>query len=454
MTVSTEVTRVIVEGNAITTTFSYSFPIPGSSATDQTNAELILLAADGTTTTLADNLWSITGVQGSSGTFVYNPGSPVTTGNFLTLNRIVPYEQTTVLSAQGAYSPEVVEAALDNLAFQTEQLNTWRLQSLRAPITDAALNDLPTEVLRANRYLAFDINGQATVSGVLNTASGFMIVETQSANTLAPASVLNFVNAVTAVETVSGRVDITVTTPAGGSPNQIEYNSSGNLAGFTMSGDVTVALPGGTASLSTTGASAGTYTNATVTIDNKGRVSTASSGATGAGALILLEQHTAASSASLNFTTGITAAYDDYRLDFIGIAAGTENASFLMRFGTGGGPTWDTSSNYIYGGIVFLSDGTTAGIGNAGATSFELVSSMTTASTASCNGSIYLYGPQSGVGWPGITLGAPNQTGVGLRGRLFFGNYASTASITGVQFLMSSGNIASGVVRLYGMAKS
>ena len=180
MTVETEVTRVIVEGNGVTTTFSYSFPIPGSSATDQTNAELILLAPDGTTTVLADNLWSITGVQGSSGTFVYNPGSPVTTGNFLTLNRIVAYEQTTTLSAQGAYSPEVVEAALDNLAFQTEQLNTWRLQGLRAPITDAALNDLPTEVLRANRYLAFDTNGQATVSGVLNTASGYLIVETAS----------------------------------------------------------------------------------------------------------------------------------------------------------------------------------------------------------------------------------------------------------------------------------
>lgn len=181
MTVSTEVSRVIVEGNGVLTSWSYSFPIPGSNGTDQTNAELILLGTDSSTTVLADNLWSITGVSGTSGTFSYNPGSPLTTGNFLTLNRIVPYLQPTELTAQGAYSPEVVMAALDNLAEQTEQLNTWRLQSVRAPITDAALSDLPTANLRKGSFLYFD-NTTGDVSTVSSTSGlpGSILVGTNS----------------------------------------------------------------------------------------------------------------------------------------------------------------------------------------------------------------------------------------------------------------------------------
>jgi len=166
MTVSTQITRVIVEGDGSTSTFSYSFPIPGSTSTDQTNCQLILTDSDSVSTTLANNLWSITGIvhditDGVGGTFTYPlSGSPVSTGSFLTLNRIVPYLQPTELTGQGAYSPAVVMNALDNLALQTEQLNTSALQSVRAPITDPALDDLPAAALRANLLLGFDSTGQ------------------------------------------------------------------------------------------------------------------------------------------------------------------------------------------------------------------------------------------------------------------------------------------------------
>lgn len=174
MTVETEVTRVIVLGDGVTTTFSYTFPIPGSTATDQTNAELILTDTSSVSTTLADNLWSITGVDtGVGGTFTYPlVGSPVTTGSTLTLVRIVPFEQTTSLSAQGAYSPAVVEAALDNIVEQTEQLNVRELQNLRAPITEAALNDMPAAALRANAFLAFNSTGQPITVGNTSGAVG------------------------------------------------------------------------------------------------------------------------------------------------------------------------------------------------------------------------------------------------------------------------------------------
>lgn len=172
MTVENETTRVIVLGNGVTTVFSYTFPIPGSSGTDQTNAELILTDTASVSTTLANNLWSMTGVDtGVGGTFTYPlSGSPITTGSTLTLVRIVPFEQTTSLSAQGAYSPEIVEAALDNIVEQTEQLNVRELQNLRAPITEVALIDLPAAAIRASKFLAFDNSGQPMVLG--NTSGG------------------------------------------------------------------------------------------------------------------------------------------------------------------------------------------------------------------------------------------------------------------------------------------
>lgn len=222
MTVSTEISRVIVQGNAVTTSFAYTFPIPGSSATDQTNAELVLTDASGISTTLAANLWSITGVvtdisDGVGGNFVYNPGSPITTGSSLTLARIVPYTQDTTLGSQSAYSPTVVENALDDLALQTEQLNTWRLQSVRAPLTDAALSDLPTKVKRANSLLAFDANGDVTTASTSGGGGG---------------------------------------TP-GGTANQVQYNAAGSFGGFTMSGDVTLVVATGAVTIA-----AGAVTNA------------------------------------------------------------------------------------------------------------------------------------------------------------------------------------------------
>ena len=215
MTVSTDVTRVIVEGNGASTSFAYSFPIAGTSDTDQTNCELILTDSSGVSTTLANNLWSITGVvtditDGVGGNFTYSPGSPIASGNFLTLNRTQPYLQPTTLSGQGAYSPAVVENALDNLALQTEQLNTRLLQTVRAPITDDALSDLPTAALRANSFLYFDNSGNvSTVSSTTGIASS-ILVGTNSTTALEVTELLLTGSAVTSIVNASGVATATI----------------------------------------------------------------------------------------------------------------------------------------------------------------------------------------------------------------------------------------------------
>jgi hypothetical protein len=66
---------------------------------------------------------------------------------------------------------------------------------------------------------------------------------------------------------------------------------------------------------------------------------------------VLLEQHTASASASLDFTAFISATYDEYQFEFINVLPATNNVDLLARVGTGGGPTWDaTSGNYAFTG--------------------------------------------------------------------------------------------------------
>lgn len=398
MTVSTEVTRVIVEGNAVTTTFAYTFPIPGSTSTDQTNAELILTDTNSVSTTLANNLWSITGIvhditDGVGGTFTYPlSGSPVSTGSFLTLNRIVPYTQETELTGQGAYSPAVVMNALDNLALQTEQLNTRALQSVRAPITDAALSDLPTADLRANSFLFFDDNGDVTTASSTGGMPTSILVGTDSTHAGATVTLLMTGSAVNSIVTADGVSTATL--------------NSGLvlLESHTASASATIDF--------TTGISS-SYDDYLLEI--VGMVPSANN-----------------TDLQMQFGTSTGPSWSTGTYYWLRIADYVTNAS-PDSTPANGGTSADTKF-ILFPGLDHAATGTSQNV----TLRFQNLTSSTLTKSYRGQGNFVYY-----------NSGTPHYYFADIGGF-----WLTVTAVTGIRFIMSSGTITSGVFRLYGLAKT
>lgn len=177
-------------------------------------------------------------------------------------------------------------------------------------------------------------------------------------------------------------------------------------------------------------------------------------GVASAGALVLLEQHTASGGGTLDFTTFISATYDTYIFELVDVLPATNAVSFSLQMGTGGGPTFDTGANYGWGNIRYNSAGS-AGAGSNADTSIIIAGNTDTISNdANYNGVggfIRLYSP-GGAAYKKV-VGEVGFKSTNVEGISFNGFYQSTTAVTGIRFLFSSGNITSGTIRVYGVAK-
>lgn len=111
--------KVTHAGNGSAAVFPYDFPILSDA-----HLSVITTDAAGVETTLSPSLYAATGIGGLMGGSVTYPlaGPPLAVGTTLTIVRTVPYTQTTVLSNQGGYYPEVVERRFDEIYMAIQQL--------------------------------------------------------------------------------------------------------------------------------------------------------------------------------------------------------------------------------------------------------------------------------------------------------------------------------------------
>lgn len=177
----------------------------------------------------------------------------------------------------------------------------------------------------------------------------------------------------------------------------------------------------------------------------------------GLGSAVLLATATASSSSTIDFASGIDSTYEHYILDCIDVVPATDGVDFYVRTSNDGGVSYDSSAtDYSYhvfatpfsgsaststGAAQIILNHASGGIGSAAgeATSFNL----------------HLWKPSgsnvTSFTWLGVwddSASAERYPSYGC------GSRDAAEVVDGVRFLMSSGNIASGEFRLYGIKKS
>ena len=169
------------------------------------------------------------------------------------------------------------------------------------------------------------------------------------------------------------------------------------------------------------------------------------------GSWVLLDTQTASSSATLDFTTGIDSTYDLYVFVLTSIIPQTDNTQLFLRVSEDGGANWQADAADYGWTNTFASGATTGTENDASDSEIQVVSGMGTGTGESFNARIWMHNPsgstykQFGIELETYTATPAVATAKGV------GVYLSVNVINGVRFVCSSGNVASGTVRLYGI---
>lgn len=135
MTIGNQVSSVVAQGNGVTTSWTFQFLIP-------TTASCVVQILDTTVDpetveTLASVDFSVSGVGVTSGGVVTYPlsGTPLTSGQYLTIYRVLPLTQTSSIANAGNLYPTVIENALDYRMMVAQQLQT-AIDAVEAQLDD------------------------------------------------------------------------------------------------------------------------------------------------------------------------------------------------------------------------------------------------------------------------------------------------------------------------------
>lgn len=222
---------------------------------------------------------------------------------------------------------------------------------------------------------------------------------------------------------------------SGGTNGNILYDNSGTLGERVPSGTGT-----------TVATATGTLTSGDcVKIDASGNFVDAGAACASA-TRVLLNTLTASNSASLTDTTSLTATYDRYQIVFQDILPVTNGVAGRIRYIVGG---VTQTTGYISGGIFV-----TTFIGPTDNIPFGTTTANIQISNAApgVNATFILQNP-SGSGKHMIYGTGSYRPSVAAEGAPFnsSGWYDTAGVVTGLDFSVSTGNISSGTIKIYGM---
>ena len=184
-----------------------------------------------------------------------------------------------------------------------------------------------------------------------------------------------------------------------------------------------------------------------------------SAGQLAQGKMTLLQTQTASSSASISFTSNIDSTYPIYVFKFFNIHPAS-TAYFQFNLSSDGGSNYNvTKTTTLFQAYHDEADSSTSLGYNTGqdlaqSTSSQYLNEVTTSNDDSGSGSLILFNPSSTT-FVKHFIADNNGVYSGYSNRRLVAGYANTTSaIDAIQFTMSSGNIDSGTIKLYGIKGS
>ena len=178
------------------------------------------------------------------------------------------------------------------------------------------------------------------------------------------------------------------------------------------------------------------------------------------GGLNLISTQTASSSSSLSFTSGIDSTYKEYVFKFYNIHPATNTAKFTFNLSVDGGSNYNVTKTTTMFRASHDEDDSGTSFGYvasqdlAQSTDFQpILQALGTDNDSSGSGFLHLFEPSSSVFVKHFIArgGQMQENNKSLDG--FVAGYGNTTSaVNAVQFKMSSGNIDSGVIKLYGVS--
>jgi len=180
----------------------------------------------------------------------------------------------------------------------------------------------------------------------------------------------------------------------------------------------------------------------------------------GGGSLNLISTQTASSSSTISFTSGIDSTYDEYVFKFYDIHPATDNTYLTFQADTGTNTNYNqTITSTFFKSLHNESDSTTAlsydtSSDLAQSTSFQHLSrNVGNDNDQSIAGTLQIFSPSSSTFVKHFLARTNVYTNDDYSIDSNIGGYFNTTTaLTRFQFKMESGNIDSGVIKLYGVS--
>jgi len=179
------------------------------------------------------------------------------------------------------------------------------------------------------------------------------------------------------------------------------------------------------------------------------------------GGMTLISTQTASSSSTISFTSGIDSTYDEYVFKFIDIHPATDSASLTFNGSSDTGSNYNVTKTTTVFRAYHAEDDSGSALGYrtsedlAQSTNFQILNfEINNDNDSNAVGELKLFNPSSTTFVKHfLHKGNCVQSSYNYARNEFVAGYFNTTSvIDAVQFKMSSGNIDSGVIKLYGVS--